>query len=80
MRKIEAALKQKQLSEPCIRAALKAIDEEEHEDQLKKLVAKRWDKEKEPKAFLKRQKVMAHFLRKGFSSSQIEKALEQLAN
>lgn len=80
LRKIEAALKQKQVSEPCIRLALKAIDKEEQESQLKKLVAKRWEKEKEPKAFLKRQKVMAYFLRKGFSGSEIEKALEQLAN
>ena len=80
LRKIEAGLKQKQVSEPCIRTALKAIDKEEQEGQLKKLVAKRWEKEKEPKAFLKRQKMMAYFLRKGFSSSEIEKALEQLAD
>lgn len=76
-RKIEAALKQKQVSAPCIRAALKAIDQEEQEGQLKKLVAKRWEKEKEPKSFLKRRKVMAYFLRRGFSAEQIERALEQ---
>jgi len=74
-RKIEAALKQKQVSEPCIRAALKAIDQGEQEDQLKKLVAKRWDKEKETNAFLKRQKVVAYFLRKGFSIAEVEKVL-----
>jgi regulatory protein len=74
-RKIEAALKQKQVSEPCIRAALKAIDQGEQEDQLKKLVAKRWDKEKETNAFLKRQKVVAYFLRKGFSMAEVEKVL-----
>ncbi len=75
LRKIEAALKQKQVSEPCIRAALKAIDHAEQEDQLKKLVAKRWDKEKETNAFLKRQKVVAYFLRKGFSMAEVEKVL-----
>ena len=74
-RKIEAALKQKQVSEPCIRAALKAIDHAEQEDQLKKLVAKRWDKEKETNAFLKRQKVVAYFLRKGFAMAEVEKVL-----
>ena len=74
-RKIEAALKQKQVSEPCIRAALKAIDQGEQEGQLKKLVAKRWDKEKETNAFLKRQKVVAYFLRKGFSIAEVEKVL-----
>ena len=76
-RKIGAALKQKQVSAPCIRAALKVIDQEEMDAQLKKLVAKRWEKEKEPKSFLKRQKVMAYFLRRGFSVEQIERALAQ---
>ncbi len=76
-RKIGAALKRKQVSEPCIRAALKVIDQEEMDAQLKKLVAKRWEKEKEPKSFLKRQKVMAYFLRRGFSVEQIERALAQ---
>lgn len=76
-RKIEAALKQKQVSDPCIRAALKAIDREEQEGQLKKLVKKRWEKEKEPNAFLKRQKVMAYFLRRGFSNDEVEKALAE---
>lgn len=77
-RKIEAALTQKQVSEPCIRAALKAIDAEEQEGQLKKLVAKRWEKEKEPNLFLKRRKVMAYFLRKGFSSAEVEGAIGSL--
>ena len=80
LRKIEAALKQKQVSEPCIRAALEAIDQGEQEGQLRKLAAKRWDKEKEPNAFLKRQKVMAYFLRKGFSKREVEMALEHLAD
>lgn len=75
-RKIEAALKQKQVSAPCIRAALKAIDQGEQEAQLKKQVAKRWEKEKEPQLFLKRQKVMSYFLRRGFSVEQVRKALE----
>lgn len=78
LRKIEAVLKQKQVSEPCIRAALKAIDKEEQEGQLKKLVAKRWEKDKEPNAFLKRQKVMAYFLRRGFSSDEVEVAISGL--
>lgn len=76
-RKIEAALKQKQVSEPCIRAALKAIDQEEQVAELKKLVAKRWEKEKEPNSFLKRQKLIAYFLRRGFSTDQVRQAMEQ---
>lgn len=74
-RKIEAALKQKQVREPCIRAALKAIDREEQRERLWDLVAKRWDREKEPDAFRKRQRVVAYFLRRGFSTEEVERAL-----
>lgn len=74
-RRIEAALKQRQVSAPCIRAALKAIDREEQGERLRDLVAKRWDREKEPDAFRKRQKVVAYFLRRGFSAEEVERAL-----
>ncbi len=77
-RKIEAALNLKRISEPCIRAALKAIDKEEQNELLQKLVAKRWEKEKEPNGFLKRQKVMAYFLRKGFQVAEVAKAMDNL--
>ena len=77
-RKIEAALKQKRVSDPCIRAALRAIDREEQTDLLQKLVAKRWGKEKEPNTFRKRQKVIAYFLRKGFPVAEVEQALSSL--
>ena len=79
LRKIEAALKQKRVSEPCIRAALKAIDQEEHAGRLRELVAKRWAKEKEPDAFRKRQKVMSYFLRRGFAVEELEAALREHA-
>lgn len=73
--KIEAALKQKQVSEPCIRAALKAIDQEEQNELLRKLVAKRWEKERETHPLLKRRKVIGFFLRKGYGMDQIEGCL-----
>ena len=46
LRRIESALRLKQVSEPCIRAALKAIDRDEQAARLQELVAKRWAKEK----------------------------------
>ncbi|WKZ66250.1 MAG: RecX family transcriptional regulator [Flavobacteriales bacterium] len=79
LRKIEAALRQRQVSEPCIRVALKAIDREEQSGKLRELVVKRWAREKEPDAFRKRQKVMAYFLRRGFASEEVKRALEGLA-
>lgn len=78
LRRIEAALKQKRVSEPCIRAALKAIDQDEQAGRLRELVAKRWTKEKDPDTFRKRQKVMAYFLRRGFAVDEVEKALRDL--
>jgi regulatory protein len=75
LRKIEAALKQKRVSEPCIRGALKSIDREEHAGRLRELVAKRWAKEKEPDAFRRRQRVMSYFLRRGFAMDEVEKVL-----
>lgn len=79
-RKIEAALKQKQVSEPCIRAALKAIDKEEQDGLLQKLVAKRWEREKATDPRMKRQKVFKYFLGRGYSVELIEQALKQLAD
>lgn len=79
LRKIEAALKQRRVSEPCIRAALKAIDREEKEARLRELVARRWLREREPDAFRKRQKLLAYFLRRGFTAEEVERALERRA-
>lgn len=76
LRKIEAALKQKQVSEPCIRAALKSIDRDEQSGRLQGLMSKRWDKEKEPHAFRKRQRVVAYFLRRGFAMEEVERAIQ----
>lgn len=74
-RKIEAALKQKQVSEPCIRDALRALDDQESETRLRDLVAKRWEKEREVDAYRKRQKVMRYFLGRGYAVEQVEKAI-----
>lgn len=63
------------MSQPCIRAALKAIDREEQGERLRDLVAKRWDREKVHDAFRKRQKVVAYFLRRGFAVEEVERAL-----
>lgn len=79
-RKIEAALKQKRVSEPCIRAALKAIDQEEQESRLKKLVARRWEREKATDPRMKRQRVFKYFLGRGYSVELIEQLLKQMAD
>ena len=74
-RKIEAALKQRQVSAPCIALGLKSIEDDEYTAALLKLVAKRWERVKEADPRMKRQKVFKYFLGKGYSAELIEKAL-----
>jgi len=77
-KKIEQALRHKQVSEPCIALGLKGIEEEEHTATLGRLLAKRWGREKEPDPYRKRQKVYRYFLSRGFPSEAIDKALRAL--
>ena len=74
-RKIEAAMKARQVSAPCIVLGLKSIEDDEYKATLLKLVAKRWERVKEADVRLKRQKVFKYFLGKGYSAELIEKAL-----
>jgi regulatory protein len=77
-KKIEQALRLKQVSEPCIALGLKGIEEEEHTATLGRLLAKRWEREKELDPYRKRQKVFHYFLGRGFPSEAIDKALRAL--
>ena len=77
-RKIEQALRLKQVSEPCILLGLKSIVDDEYKKALAKAVAKRWEKVKEENTFIKRQKVMRYFIGRGYAVEQVEKALETL--
>ena len=77
-RKIEQALRLKQVSEPCIVLGLKAIEDDEYGKALIKAVAKRWEKVKESDPFIKRQKVMRYFLGRGYAVELVEKAMEKV--
>ena len=77
-RKIEMALKGKRVSAPCIKLALRGIDDDEYSAGLNKAVAKRWEKVKEANAFIKRQKVMRYFIGRGYAVEQVEKAIKGL--
>ena len=74
-RKIEMALKGKRVSAPCIKLALRGIDDEEYSAGLNKAVAKRWEKVKEINPFIKRQKVMRYFIGRGYAVEQVERAI-----
>lgn len=78
LRKIEHALKAKDVSAPCIRAALKAIAPDEYDAVLQTAVAKRWEKQKDGDSFVRRQKVLRYFLGRGYALERIEAALVAL--
>ena len=78
LRKIEQALKGKRVSEACITLGLKAIDGEEASDQLQVAAAKRWEKLKHEEPFIRKGKLVRHFMGKGFSVDEIGAALEAL--
>ena len=77
-RKIEQALRLKQVSEPCIALGLKSIEDDEYKKGLAKAVAKRWEKVKVDDAYIKRQKVMRYFIGRGYAVEQVERAIEGL--
>lgn len=77
-RKIEAALKAKQVSAPCIALGLKSIEETEYKANLLKLLTRRWEREKESNVRIKRQKVFRYFLGRGYSSDIVEKVMVEV--
>lgn len=80
VRKIEAALKQKQVSPPCIALALRALDVDEYERGLQQAVERKWERLKEHDAFRKHQQLMRYFLGRGYSSDAVERALHRCAD
>jgi len=80
LRKIEAALKQKQVSAPCITLALRALDLDEYDRGLQQAVQRKWERLKEPDAFRKHQRLLRYFLGRGFGADAVERALRRCAD
>jgi regulatory protein len=65
--KIRYELKQRQVSDYCIKKALKAIDEDDYTRTLEKLSAKKWEALKgEANIFARRRKLQDYLLQKGY--------------
>lgn len=79
-RKIEAALKMRRVSGPCITLGLKAIDNDEYEQVLLDAIRKRADRSKDTDPFIRRGKLVRYFLGKGYSMDQVERALKSLVD
>jgi len=79
-KKIEAKLKERQLSGYCIKHALLEIDSEDYTKQLLRLATKKWDKLKGNGLHhsVRKQKVMNYLLRKGYLPDEASGAIKQL--
>lgn len=74
--KIKYGLKQKQVSEYCIKKALKAIDENDYTKTAEKLFEQKLKTLKaEKNIFIKKRKLQDHLLQKGFETSVISKLI-----
>ena len=74
--KIKYALKQKQVSEYCIKKALAAIDERDYNKTLEKLFEQKLKTLKaEKNIFIKKRKLQDHLLQKGFETGVVSKLI-----
>ncbi len=74
--KIKYSLKQKQVSEYCIKKALAAIDERDYTRTLEKLFDQKLKTLKaEKNIFIKKRKLQDHLLQKGFETSVVSKLI-----
>ncbi len=77
--KIKRALKYKQVSDYCIRKALKEIDSAEYQKTFKKLVQQKMKSLKSEKnIFIKKRKLQDFLLQRGFETNMIREVVKQL--
>lgn len=73
--KIRYELKQKQLSEYCIKRAMEEIDEDDYRKVLQKLVADKYASLKKEQYLVRKKKTIDYLINRGFESSMILEAL-----
>lgn len=78
--KIKHALKQKQVSDYCIKKALKELDAADYEKTLHKLAKQKWStiKGEGVNLFVKMGKTTDYLLQKGYESELVQQAVNQL--
>ena len=77
--KIKNALKYKQVSDYCIRKALKEIDSSEYQKTFQKLVQQKLKRVKSEKnIFIKKRKLQDFLLQKGFETEIVRQALNNI--
>lgn len=77
--KIKYTLKQKQVSEYCIKKALKTIDDNDYTNTAEKLFKQKIKTlQSEKNIFIKKRKLQAHLVQKGFELNVISKLINNL--
>jgi regulatory protein len=76
--KISYELKQRGLSEYCIRKGLKEIPEKEYEEVLCKLLHKKYEELKPDQYLVRRKKTIEYFVQRGFEPSLVSRILREL--
>ncbi|MBL7929894.1 MAG: RecX family transcriptional regulator [Bacteroidia bacterium] len=79
-KKIEAALRQKKISDYCIRKALNSIDDNDVSQSAFKLAEKYLSKLNEKDHRKRKYKTIAHLISKGYDAETAKKALSKLMN
>ena len=79
--KIRYELKQRQISEYCIKKALAAIDEEDYEKTLSRLAEKKWETlNDETNIFSRKKKLQDYLMQKGYESDLVAAVVRALSS
>ena len=76
--KIKYELKQKQVSEYCIKKAMKQIDEEEYLEVLNKLAKDRYASLKSEQYLVRKKKTVDHLVAKGYESQLVHTVVDKM--
>ena len=77
--KIRYELKQRQVSDYCIKKALAAIEEDDYLKTLGKLATAKWETLKGETAFARRGKLQEYLVRKGYEQDRIAEVMKDLS-
>lgn len=78
--KIKYELKQKQVSDYCIKKALKQIDEDEYQTQLQKTAVDKYNALKSEQYLIRKKKTMDYLIAKGFESQLVNGLFQDKVN
>jgi regulatory protein len=79
-KKIQYGLKEKRVSEYCIKNALKSIDEEDYLKSLQKLAEEKYELLKNEQHLVRKRKTIDYLLQKGYESELTYRQVQQLIN